>query len=107
MLAAYGNCIDVTELFMKCTTTVLHSKIGAVGVKGMATIQWGAGAVARKSTQNGKITQPTAGGRNLGRGEPDSEKAARYGDHHRPAAVADEPYIYLEKLQRSAGAHGT
>ena len=39
--------------------------------------------------------------------EPDSEKAARYGDHHRPAAVADEPYIYLEKLQRSAGAHGT
>lgn len=26
MLAAYGNCIDVTELFMKCTTTVLHSK---------------------------------------------------------------------------------
>ncbi len=107
MLAAYGNCIDVTELFMKCTTTVLHSKIGAVGVKGMATIQWGAGAVARKSTQNGKITQPAAGGRNLGRGEPDSEKAARYGDHHRPAAVADEPYIYPEKLQRSAGAHGT
>ena len=107
MLAAYGNCIDVTELFMKCTTTVLHSKIGAVGVKGMATIQWGAGAVARKSTQNGKITQPTAGGRNLGRGEPDSEKAARYGDHHRPAAVADEPHIYPEKLQRSAGAHGT
>ncbi|BCH44990.1 hypothetical protein KAM260_28810 [Klebsiella pneumoniae] len=28
MLAAYGNCIDVTELFMKCTTTVLHSKAG-------------------------------------------------------------------------------
>lgn len=42
-----------------------------------------------------------------GVGEPDSEKAARYGDHHRPAAVADEPYIYPEKLQRSAGAHGT
>lgn len=34
----------------------------------------GTGAVARKSTQNGKITQPAAGGRNLGRGEPDSEK---------------------------------
>ena len=82
-------------------------QIGAVGVKGMATIQWGAGAVARKSTQNGKITQPAAGGRNLGRREPDSEKAARYGDHHCPAAVADEPYIYPEKLQRSAGAHGT
>lgn len=82
-------------------------QIGAVGVKGMATIQGGTGAVARKSTQNGKITQPAAGGRNLGRGEPDSEKAARYGDHHRPAAVADEPHIYPEKLQRSAGAHGT
>lgn len=24
-----------------------------------------------------------------------------------PAAVADEPHIYPEKLQRSAGAHGT
>lgn len=58
----------------------------------------GTGAVARKSTQNGKITQPAAGGRNLGRGEPDSEKAARYGDHHRPAAVADEPHIYPENF---------
>ncbi len=58
----------------------------------------GAGAVARKSTQNGKITQPAAGGRNLGRWEPDSEKAARYGDHHCPAAVADEPYIYPENF---------
>ena len=107
MLAAYGRCTDVTGFLIECRTTVLHSKIGAVGVKGMATIQWGAGAVARKSTQNGKITQPAAGGRNLGRREPDSEKAARYGDHHCPAAVADEPHIYPEKLQRSAGAHGT
>lgn len=63
----------------------------------MATIQWGAGAVARKSTQNGKITQPAAGGRNLGRREPIA-KAARYGDHHCPAAVADEPYIYPENF---------
>ncbi len=49
-------------------------QIGAVGVKGMATIQGGTGAVARKSTQNGKITQPAAGGRNLGVGNRIAKK---------------------------------
>ncbi len=118
-----GHCMDLEDFGRQLRGHVLSGTGLTIGVgfgatktlaksaqwasKEWPTIQWGAGAVARKSTQNGKITQPAAGGRNLGRGEPDSEKAARYGDHHCPAAVADEPHIYPEKLQRSAGAHGT
>ena len=73
----------------------------------MATIWRCSGSDPGQSPPDGETALTAAGGRNLGRGEPDSEKAARYGDHHRPTAVADEPYIYPEKLQRSAGAHGT
>ncbi len=114
-----GHCMDLEDFGRQLRGHVLSGTGLTIGVgfgatktlaksaQWASTIQGGTGAVARKSTQNGKITQPAAGGRNLGRGEPDSEKAARYGDHHRPAAVADEPHIYPEKLQRSAGAHGT
>lgn len=117
-----GHCMDLEDFGRQLRGHVLSGTGLTIGVGFGATktlaksAQWaskewpqfrGYWRCRRKSTQNGKITQPAAGGRNLGRGEPDSEKAARYGDHHRPAAVADEPHIYPEKLQRSAGAHGT
>lgn len=49
--------------------------------------------------QDRKITQPAAGGRNLGCGEPDSEKAALYdGGHHHPAPVTDDLHVYQENF---------
>ncbi|MCF7263357.1 hypothetical protein L3W99_19275, partial [Escherichia coli] len=50
MLAAYGNCIDVTELFMKCTTTVLHSKACQSCGKKMAAADGGGGGFIKSGT---------------------------------------------------------
>ncbi|VDA77206.1 DNA polymerase IV [Klebsiella pneumoniae] len=77
-----GHCMDL-GFWQAAAWHVLSGTGLTIGVGFGATKHWpnrrrgrqrnghnsgGTGAVARKSTQNGKITQPAAGGRNLGRG---------------------------------------
>ena len=118
-----GHCMDLEDFGRQLRGHVLSGtgltigvgfgatkntgQIGAVGVKGMATIQGVLALSPDNPRRTAKLLSLQPVEEIWGVGNRIAKKAARYGDHHRPTAVADEPYIYPEKLQRSAGAHGT